>query len=344
MNSIRHTPLVLIADDNPVNLDVLSGTLGAEGYDLAVASDGEMAIERVRYVPPDLILLDALMPGVDGFEACKRLKDDPVTRDIPVIFMTALTDVSQKLRGLRLGAVDYLVKPFEQEEVVLRVKNHLALRSATRSLAEKNAALERQMSERAAAEAARAALTSELERRTEELRAAKEQLERELAERRDSEAARAAMAEQIIALQVKQLHELSTPIIPIADWLVVMPLIGMMDDARAARALETALRGASERRAEIVIIDITGVPTLDAAAASALLQAARALRLVGARTVLTGIRPEVARTLAGLAMDPSGIVTRGTLQSGIAYAMSARHVTRAPGASRALNPGRRIAE
>ena len=133
MNPNRDTSLILIADDNPVNLDVLSETLSAEGYDIAVASDGDMAIERVRVEPPDLILLDAMMPGVDGFEACKRLKDDPATRDIPVIFMTALTDVSHKLRGLRLGAVDYLVKPFEQEEVVLRVKNHLALRSATRS-------------------------------------------------------------------------------------------------------------------------------------------------------------------------------------------------------------------
>jgi DNA-binding response OmpR family regulator/anti-anti-sigma regulatory factor len=343
MNPNRDTSLILIADDNPVNLELLSDTLGVEGYDIAVASDGEMAIERVRLEPPDLILLDAMMPGVDGFEACKRLKNDPATSDIPVIFMTALTDVSHKLRGLRLGAVDYLVKPFEQEEVVLRVKNHLALRSATRSLAEKNAALERQMEERAAAEAARAALTSELERRTEELRGAKEHLERELAERKDSEAARAAMAEQIIALQAKQLHELSTPIIPITDWLVVMPLIGVMDDARAAQALETALRGASERRAEIVIIDITGVPTIDAAVASALLRAARALRLIGARTVLTGIRPEVARTLANINMDPSGIVTRGTLQGGIAHAMSARHASSAPSASSSLSLSRRIA-
>jgi DNA-binding response OmpR family regulator/anti-anti-sigma regulatory factor len=333
MNSTRETPLILIADDNPLNLDVLSGTLEREGYDVAVASDGEMTLERVRYEPPDLILLDAMMPGVDGFEACKRLKEDPKARDIPVIFMTALTDLSHKLRGLRLGAVDYLVKPFEQEEVLLRVKNHLTLLRATRSLAEKNAALERQMSERAA-------LTSELERRTGELRSAKEQLERELAERQSSEAARAAMAEQIIALQAKQLHELSTPIIPITDWLVAMPLIGMMDDARAAHALEAALRGASERRAEIVIIDITGVPTINAAVASTLLRAAHALRLIGARTVLTGIRPEVARTLVDFDVDPRGLVTRGTLQSGIAYAMSAR---RAPAASGAFSSARRTA-
>lgn len=327
MNSTRETSLILIADDNPMNLDVLSETLEREGYDIAVASDGEMTIERVRYEPPDLILLDAMMPGVDGFEACRRLKEDPETRDIPVIFMTALTDLSHKLRGLRLGAVDYLVKPFEQEEVLLRVKNHLALRSATRSLAEKNAALERQMSERAAAEAARAALTSELEHRTEELRRAKEQLERELAERQSAEAARGAMAEQIIALQAKQLHEISTPIIPITDWLVAMPLIGVMDDARAAQALEAALRGASERRAEVVIIDITGVPNVDAAVACTLLRAARALRLIGAHTVLTGIRPEVARTLVDVETDLRGVVTRGTLQSGIAYAMSARRAS-----------------
>ena len=298
--------------------------LSTRGYNASIVHHAEDAEAAIRHEPPDLILLDAMMPGTDGFEACKRLKDDPATSDIPVIFLTALSDISHKIRALRLGAADYLIKPFEQQEVLLRVKNHLALRSTTRSLAEKNAALERQMSERAVAEAARAALTSELERRTDELHRAKEQLERELAERKDSEAARAAMAEQIIALQAKQLHELSTPIIPITDWLVAMPLIGMMDDARAAQALEAALRGASELRAEIVIIDITGVPTINAAVASTLLRAAHALRLIGARTVLTGIRPEVARTLVDFDIDLRGVVTRGTLQGGIAYAMSAR--------------------
>lgn len=177
-------------------------------------------------------------------------------------------------------------------------------------------------------------LDRELERRTEELRELKDHLERELAERQIAEAARAQLAARIIELQAEQLHELSTPIIPITDWLVVMPLVGAMDDARAARVLEVALRGASERRAESVIIDITGVSDVDARVASMLVRTAHALRLIGARTVLTGIRPGVASTLVGVEIDPRAIVTRGTLQSGIAYALSARRAAAAPGITR----------
>jgi len=328
MKQPRDTSLILIADDNPVNLEVLSGALSQEGFDIAVASDGEMVLEQVRYESPDLVLLDAVMPTVDGFETCRRLKSDPATRDIPIIFMTALTDAAHKLQGLRLGAIDYLVKPFERDEILLRVKTHLDLRRATRALEEKNAALEQHIREREAAEAARAALTRELERRTEELREAKEQLERELLERQRAEEARAELTAQIIEVQNQRLHELSTPLIPITDSLMVMPLIGAMDDERAERALEAALRAASERRAEAVIIDVTGVPSINASVAATLLRAAHALRLLGTRTVITGIHPEVARTLAALDIDTQGVVTQSTLQNGIAYAMGARRAAR----------------
>lgn len=118
---------ILIVDDTPTNLSVLSESLTAEHYQVAVALDGETAIEQIRYKPPELILLDVMMPGIDGFETCKRLKEDPTTRDIPIIFMTALADPVDKVKGLRLGAVDYITKPFQQEEVLARVNVHLQL-------------------------------------------------------------------------------------------------------------------------------------------------------------------------------------------------------------------------
>ena len=118
---------ILVVDDTPTNLDILCDALGTAGYQVAVAIDGLSAIEQVQYRPPDLILLDVMMPGKDGFETCQDLKADPATRAIPIIFMTALTDTAHKVRALELGAVDYITKPFQQEEVLARVRVHLDL-------------------------------------------------------------------------------------------------------------------------------------------------------------------------------------------------------------------------
>ncbi|AKT39187.1 response regulator [Chondromyces crocatus] len=322
----RNASLILIVDDNPVNLEVLSDLLELQGYEVASASDGAMALERVSYEPPDLILLDALMPGVDGFETCRRLKENEATREIPIIFLTAIASSEQKIRALRLGAADYLVKPFEEEEVTLRVQNHLALLHATRALREKNAELTRQMEERARAEATRMTLTLSLEQSAEALREAKEQLERQLADREEAELARAELTDQIIALQTKRLRDLAAPLIPITDWLMVVPLIGEIDDARADQALENTLAGVTARGAETVILDITGVPWVDGAIAAKLLRGAHALRLIGARALLTGIRPEVAKALVELDVDMTRVATFGTLQHGIAHAMATRQV------------------
>ena len=124
-NSI--TGLILAVDDTPANLDILSKALKEAGFAVAVEIDGEGAIEQVEYHTPDLILLDVQMPGIDGFETCRRLKMNPDTKEIPVIFMTALNDTAHKVKGLTLGAVDYITKPFEQEEVLARVRVHLQL-------------------------------------------------------------------------------------------------------------------------------------------------------------------------------------------------------------------------
>ena len=125
---------ILVVDDNPTNLAVISQALRTEGWQVRMAVDGEDALSKVTQNPPELILLDVQMPGIDGFEVCKRLKADDATSDIPIIFMTALSDTDSKVKGLALGAVDYITKPFEQQEAIARVRVHLQLRHLTQTL------------------------------------------------------------------------------------------------------------------------------------------------------------------------------------------------------------------
>jgi signal transduction histidine kinase len=127
-------PPILVVDDNPVNLAILSEALAGIGLPVAIATDGESAIAQAESTVPELILLDVMLPGIDGFETCHHLKENPLTGDIPVIFMTALSDAANKVRGLSLGAVDYIAKPFQQEEVIARVRLHLRLSALNREL------------------------------------------------------------------------------------------------------------------------------------------------------------------------------------------------------------------
>ena len=133
---------LLIVDDTPANLDVLVSDLERRGYDVAVALDGEEALQRAIYVEPELVLLDVMLPGMDGFEVCRRLKAMPQTADVPVIFMTALSDTHSKVIGLGCGGADYVTKPFQLDEVIARVRTQLALRASQRELAAKHHALE----------------------------------------------------------------------------------------------------------------------------------------------------------------------------------------------------------
>ena len=133
---------VLIVDDNPTNLGVLSDVLARAGWEVAIAKSGQKALERVPLFQPELILLDVMMPGIDGFETCARLKEDPTTRDIPVIFMTALADVDSKVKGLDLGAVDYITKPFQQAEVLARAHTHFRLYRLQQQVQRQNLELE----------------------------------------------------------------------------------------------------------------------------------------------------------------------------------------------------------
>jgi diguanylate cyclase (GGDEF)-like protein len=157
--------VILIVDDNPNNLKILFDFLKESGFKVLVAKDGESAIEKLQEVSPNIILLDVMMPGIDGFETCYRLKASVATKDIPVIFMTALTDRVDKVKGLSMGAVDYITKPFQQEEVLARVQLHLRLRNVTKTLEEQNVLLKEEIEARKEAEAALQKLTSELEER-----------------------------------------------------------------------------------------------------------------------------------------------------------------------------------
>ena len=116
---------VLVVDDTPDNLDMLMMLLETQGYQVFQAKNGKRAIEVAHQERPDMVLLDVMMPGIDGFETCQRLKESEVTKHIPVIFMTALSDTEHKIKGFQIGAVDYISKPFQHQEVLARVKTHV---------------------------------------------------------------------------------------------------------------------------------------------------------------------------------------------------------------------------
>lgn len=138
----RGSEQILLVDDNPTNLQVLFKTLEGSGYRLLAARDGEAALYTARRARPSLILLDVMMPGMDGFEVCEHLKQDPDTADIAVIFLSALTDSQSKVHGLAIGGVDYIAKPFQTDEVLARVRTHIKIQRLERELARRNSELE----------------------------------------------------------------------------------------------------------------------------------------------------------------------------------------------------------
>jgi sigma-B regulation protein RsbU (phosphoserine phosphatase) len=136
---------ILVVDDSPMNLQVLVRTLHGSGHRILAARDGTAALEIARRARPDLMLLDVMMPELDGFEVCRAIKADPETQDIVVIFLSALGEVSDKVSGLHLGAVDYITKPIQAEEVLARVGNHLTRQYLARQLRESRDRLEREL-------------------------------------------------------------------------------------------------------------------------------------------------------------------------------------------------------
>ncbi|MBF0398301.1 MAG: hybrid sensor histidine kinase/response regulator [Desulfobacterales bacterium] len=138
MKSTPEKYVILVVDDNPGNLGVVFEYLSQSGFEVMIEESGEEAIRRVINYRPDIILLDILMPGIDGYETCRRLKENNSTKDIPVIFMTAIDEITHEIKGLELGAVDYITKPFKQEILQARIKTHLEIQKQRKELAELN--------------------------------------------------------------------------------------------------------------------------------------------------------------------------------------------------------------
>jgi sigma-B regulation protein RsbU (phosphoserine phosphatase) len=134
----EYQPVIEIVDDEPLNITLLEAILKKDGYSVLSAPDGQQAINIAKDKKPDLILLDIMMPGIDGFEVCRQLKDDAETADIPVVFISAMTDSTAKVQGLEIGAVDYITKPFDKSETLARVSIHVKKRISERDAINKN--------------------------------------------------------------------------------------------------------------------------------------------------------------------------------------------------------------
>ncbi|MES0338990.1 MAG: SpoIIE family protein phosphatase [Anaerolineales bacterium] len=144
-SKIQPAEEILIVDDKPANLRLLSQMLADRGYIVRAVKSGTRALESIRATPPNLILLDIKMPGMDGYEVCRQLKELPETRSIPVIFISALNEIQNKVQGFNVGGVDYITKPFQYEEVIARVETHLALRRFQKRLQKANKRYEKEL-------------------------------------------------------------------------------------------------------------------------------------------------------------------------------------------------------
>ena len=179
MKETRDQPSILVVDDTRANIGFLLETLSQAGYRVRVAPDGETALEQIQYSLPDLVLLDVMMPGIDGFETCARIRKIPKLAQLPVIFMTALSDTQDKVRAFAAVADDYVTKPFQSEEVLARVRTHVARRTLEGKLEEANRELESRV---AARTAELTAALSEVQRLKSKLQEENRYLKEEIAE------------------------------------------------------------------------------------------------------------------------------------------------------------------
>jgi signal transduction histidine kinase len=219
-------PVLLIIDDTAANLGVIASHLEDRGFDIVIAQSGEDGIRRAQRTAPDLILLDVMMPGIDGFETCRRLKAMPATADIPVIFMTALSDTSDKVTGFEAGGVDYVTKPIQIAEVLVRINTHLGLRAARRELAQRNAVLQDLIETRRKAELA--------------LKSSNKQLASTIAtlEKTQGQLVLSAKLAGLGALVSGIAHELNTPI-----GTAMLTASSLQEDIHAVQALVPSIAG-----------------------------------------------------------------------------------------------------
>jgi DNA-binding NtrC family response regulator len=221
MNNKKERAKVLIVDDTSANLKLLRDSLEPEDYEIMVATNGKMALRIATANLPDIILLDIVMPDMNGYEVCRRLKENKATTNIPVIFVTVRDEKNSIIEGLSVGGVDYITKPFEKEEVLLRVKNHLEINRLTKMLLQKN---------------------EDLEERTEDLTRANQQLRQEIARREKAEVAQ-EQAEDALQKADEQLSFISEQ--EVARWGIddfvgkSQTIEKILDDVRKLQNAET---------------------------------------------------------------------------------------------------------
>jgi predicted ATPase/anti-anti-sigma regulatory factor/GAF domain-containing protein/tRNA A-37 threonylcarbamoyl transferase component Bud32 len=316
-------------------LRIILSNAGAQRGVLLLEQDGRLRVEATITLQPDEVRVGPSLPLEEAGGALAVSIAQYVERTSESVV------IGDAQRDARFRADPYLAKAEPRSILCLAMAHHgrlmgvLYLENNAVADAFTSARIEicRLLSSQAAVAVENALLYTHVQTVTEQLWATNEHLEREvhrrteqlrveLAERVRIEEARVVLQEEIIRVQNERLVELSTPLIPISAKVMVMPLIGSIDAERAQQILETALRGASDNGAKVVIMDITGVRRMDAAVAASLMRTAGALGLLGAEAVITGIRPGVAKTLVGLGISLGAVVTRRTLQSGIDYALA----------------------
>ncbi|WP_437274930.1 AAA family ATPase [Sorangium sp. So ce375] len=342
------------------------GNSGAQRGALVLERDGRLFVEATFGVEPGTLALGPSEPldaradlphkvalfvartreplVLDDASADARFSDDPCilgqgTRSVlclPLLHQGRMSGVlylenNAASRAFNASRVELL--GLLSSQAAISIENALLLsgmRVAKEQVQHANRRLEAEVAQR----------TDELQRSNAQLSASNERLKIELAQRELAERERAALQRQMFEAQQARLSELSTPLIPITDRIMVMPLIGTMDAARASQVLEVALDGAQRHQASVVILDITGMKHIDTQIAQTLVGTANALRLLGTEAVLTGTRAEVAQAMVGLDIEMKSIVTMGTLQSGIAYALRRAGHSTGVGAPLSSGPAR----
>jgi anti-anti-sigma factor len=301
-----HPIKVLLVEDNPGDARLLREMLAEVGgisFELEYADQLSSGLERLAVEGIDLILLDLSLPDSQGLDTFARANAQ--APQVPIIVLSGLDDEVLAVKAVREGAQDYLVKGLVDSNLLARAIRY---------------AIERKKAEEALRKA-RDELERRVEARTVELSKANAMLKEQITERKQAEEERARLQQEIIEAQRLALRELSTPIVPVLEGVLVLPLVGGIDTRRAQQIMETLLEAIGQHQAEVVLIDITGVPVVDTGVAHHLLQVTRAAALLGAKCVLVGISPEVAQTIVALGLNLSGITTKADLQAGIEYAL-----------------------